>query len=92
MSPSRQRYRIRPFNHSNYLDNHPLALQIQKELVDKWIEFPLSAVGEEIRRGLNELQSQLQDAEERGQETQRELEEENNRLREKLDAVRSKSM
>ena len=85
------------------LDNNPLALQIQEELVDKHMEFPLTAAGEEISRGLNEyarrledkikkLRSELQDAEERGRETQRELEEENNRLREKLDAVRSESM
>ena len=43
------------------LDNHPLALQIQEGLVDKQREFPLSAVGEEIRRGLNEYARKLGD-------------------------------
>ena len=81
------------------LDNHPLTLQIQEELVDKQMEFPLTAAGEEIRRGLNEharelevkikkLQSQMQnaDSEERGG-----LKEEIGGLQERLDATRLES-
>ena len=85
------------------LDNHPLALQIQEELVDQHMEFARTAAGQEIRRALNghaekledkikELQNELQDAEKKDRETQQELEEEVHRLREKLDSVRSESM
>jgi len=85
------------------LDNHPLALQIQEELVDQHMEFSRTAAGEEIRRALNEhaekledkireLQSELQDAEKRERETRQELEEDIRELRERLDSVRSESM
>jgi chromosome segregation ATPase len=85
------------------LDNHPLALQIQEELVDQHMEFSRTAAGQEIRRALNEhadkledkireLQSELQDAEKKERETQQELEEEVRRLRERLDSVKSESM
>ena len=85
------------------LDNDPLALQIQEELVDKHMEFTQTAAGEEIRRILDkhaetleekiqELRSELEDAENKEQETQRELEEEIVRLRGKLEEVRDESM
>jgi len=85
------------------LGNHPLALQIQEELVDQHMEFSQTAAGEEIRRTLDEhvtklegkvkeLQNELRNAEERERETQQELEEEIHRLRERLEAVRSESM
>jgi len=85
------------------LDNNPLALQIQEELVDQHMEFSRTAAGQEIRRALDEhaeklenkireLQSELQDAERKERETQQELEEEVRRLRERLDSVRSESM
>lgn len=84
------------------LDNHPLALQIQEELVDQHMEFSRTAAGQEIRRGLDEhaekleekikeLQSELQETEKKERETQQELEEEVRRLRERLDSVRSES-
>jgi len=85
------------------LNNHPLALQIQEELVDQRMEFSRTAAGEEIHRTLNEhaekledkikeLQSALEAAEKRERETRQELEEEVRRLRERLDSVRSESM
>ena len=85
------------------LGNHPLALQIQEELVDQQMEFSQTAAGQEIRRALDEhaekledkikeLQSELEDAEKKERETQQELEEEVRRLRERLDSVRSESM
>jgi ElaB/YqjD/DUF883 family membrane-anchored ribosome-binding protein len=85
------------------LENNPLALQIQEELVDKHMEFPRTAAGEEIRRGLNEhsekledkireMQSELQDAERREREAREELEEEISTLRARLDSVRSEAM
>ena len=84
------------------MGNHPLALQIQEELVDQHIEFSRTAAGEEIGRALDEhagkledkireLQSELRDAEKREQETRQELEEEIRRLRERLDSVKSES-
>ena len=84
------------------LGSHPLALQIQEELVDQHIEFSRTAAGEEIGRALDEhagkledkvreLQSELRDAEKREQETRQELEEEIRRLRERLDSVKSES-
>jgi hypothetical protein len=85
------------------LENHPLALQIQEELVDQRKEFTQTAAGQEIGRALNQrgqeleekikgLQNELRDAEKREQETQEELEEEVRRLREKLESVKAESM
>ena len=84
------------------LENDPVALQIQEELVDRHIEFTQTAAGEEIRRGLDqhaevleerirELRSELEDAEMREQETQQDLEEQISSLRERLEDVRAES-
>jgi len=84
------------------LGNHPLAFQIQEELVDQHKEFTRTAAGEEIRRALDghtekledkirELQGELENAEKRERETQQDLEEEIRRLRERLASVRSES-
>lgn len=84
------------------LDNQPLTLQIQEELVDQHKAFSRTSAGEEIRRTLNgdaeelegkikELQSELEGAEQRERETQQELEEEVRRLRERLASVVSES-
>ena len=67
------------------LNNHPLPLQIQEELVDQHMEFPQTGAGQEIHKALNEhaekledrikeLQTDLQNVEE--QETRQELKEE----------------
>ena len=80
-----------------------MALQIQEELVDRHMEFTRTAAGEEIRRGLDkhadaleekikDLQSVLEDAEKKEQETQRELEREIRKLRAKLEDVRAESV
>ena len=83
------------------LNNHPLPLQIQEELVDKHMEFPQTGVGKEIRKALNEhseklrskireLRIELQNVEE--WETQQELEEEVRASQEMLVSVRAESM
>ena len=83
------------------LNNHPLPLQIQEELVDKGMEFPRTGAGQEIHRALNEhagklesrikeLKIELQNAEER--ETQQELEEEVRASQGMLVSVREESM
>lgn len=85
------------------LDNNPLALRIQEELVDQHMEFTQTAAGEEIRRGLDKhaevleekikgLLNELEDVEKKEQETQRELEEEIAGLRARLEDVRTESM
>ena len=85
------------------LNNNPLALRIQEELVDKRIEFTQTAAGGEIRRGLDEnagklenkikeLQNELQGTEKGEQETQLELGGEIRRLRVTLGSLRSESM
>ena len=83
------------------LNNHPLPLQIQEELVDKHMEFPRTGVGKEIHKALSEhakkleskvkeLQIELQNAEER--ETQQELEEEVRASQGMLVSVRAESI
>ena len=85
------------------LENNPVALQIQEELVDRNIEFTQTTAGQEIRRGLDQdadvleeviggLRSKLEDTEMREQETRQELEEEINSVREMLEDVRAESM
>jgi hypothetical protein len=85
------------------LDNDLLAFQIQEELVDNDMEFTQTAAGQEIRRGLDkhaealgekikELQSELEEAENKERETQRELEEQIRELRASLEKVKAESI
>src|ERR1700722_840301 len=85
------------------INNHPLALRIQEEIVDCHMDIAKTAAGAELNRELMEqqqkhqeelrkLQNEMREAiKARDEETRKELEEESNRLKEQMRKVESES-
>ena len=84
------------------MGNHPLVLQIQRELVDEHKDILDTAAGEAVNRELNEqirrhqaelkvVREEMMQASKRDEETRRELEEETRKLQKQIEKIKKDS-